>query len=80
MWQRIPSLFFHDGGCSEKRSRLLPGQDRVTVTLNGAGRKTIHIRSAAGAEPRQQQAIFDARRLSVDLQTKRRPFGRLPLR
>jgi len=39
--------------------RELAGQDRVTVTLTGADGKTIHIRKATRAEPRQQ-VIYDA--------------------
>ena len=39
--------------------RELTGQDRVTVTLNRADGKTIHIRKATRAEPRQQ-VIYDA--------------------
>jgi transposase len=39
--------------------RALAGQDRVTVTLKRADGKTIHIRKATRAEPRQQ-AIYDA--------------------
>jgi transposase len=39
--------------------RALAGQDRVTVTLKRADGKTVHIRKATRAEPRQQ-AIYDA--------------------
>jgi transposase len=39
--------------------RELAGQDRVTVTLRRADGKTIHIRKATRAEPRQQ-VIYDA--------------------
>jgi transposase len=39
--------------------RALTGQDRVTVTLRRADGKTIHIRKATRAEPRQQ-VIYDA--------------------
>jgi transposase len=39
--------------------RALAGQDRVTVTLKRADGKTIHIRKATRAEPRQQ-VIYDA--------------------
>ena len=39
--------------------RELAGQDRVTVTLTRADGKTIHIRKATRAEPRQQ-VIYDA--------------------
>jgi transposase len=39
--------------------RALAGQDRVTVTLTRADGKTIHIRKATRAEPRQQ-VIYDA--------------------
>ena len=43
--------------------RELAGQDRVTVTLRRADGKTIHIRKATRAEPRQQ-VIYDALRIS----------------
>lgn len=39
--------------------RELAGQDRVTVTFKRADGKTLHIRKATRAEPRQQ-AIYDA--------------------
>ena len=39
--------------------RALAGQDRVTVTLKRADGKTVHIRKATRAEPRQQ-VIYDA--------------------
>jgi transposase len=39
--------------------RALAGQDRVTVTLKRADGKTVHIRKATRAEPRQQ-IIYDA--------------------
>ncbi len=39
--------------------RALAGQDRVTATLKRADGKTIHIRKATRAEPRQQ-LIYDA--------------------
>jgi transposase len=39
--------------------RELAGQDRVTVTLKRADGKTVHIRKATRAEPRQQ-IIYDA--------------------
>jgi len=39
--------------------RELAGQDRVTVTLKRADGKTVHIRKATRAEPRQQ-VIYDA--------------------
>ena len=39
--------------------RELAGQDRVTVTLTRADGKTIHMRKATRAEPRQQ-VIYDA--------------------
>ena len=39
--------------------RALAGQDRLTVTLKRADGKTVHIRKATRAEPRQQ-AIYDA--------------------
>jgi transposase len=39
--------------------RELAGQDRVTATLTRADGKTIHIRKATRAEPRQQ-VIYDA--------------------
>jgi len=39
--------------------RALAGQDRVTVTFKRADGKTIHIRKATRAEPRQQ-VIYDA--------------------
>jgi transposase len=39
--------------------RALAGQDRVTVTLKRADGKTVHIRKATRAEPRQQ-LIYDA--------------------
>ena len=39
--------------------RALAGQDRVTVTLRRADGKTVHIRKATRAEPRQQ-VIYDA--------------------
>ena len=39
--------------------RALAGQDRVTVTFKRADGKTVHIRKATRAEPRQQ-AIYDA--------------------
>jgi transposase len=39
--------------------RALAGQDRLTVTLKRADGKTIHVRKATRAEPRQQ-AIYDA--------------------
>ena len=43
--------------------RELAGQDRVTVTLKRADGKTLHIRKATRAEPRQQ-VIYDALGLS----------------
>jgi len=39
--------------------RALAGQDRITVTLKRADGKTVHIRKATRAEPRQQ-IIYDA--------------------
>ena len=39
--------------------RALAGQDRVTVTLKRADGKTVHIRKATRAEPRQQ-VIYNA--------------------
>jgi transposase len=39
--------------------RALAGQDRLTVSLKRADGKTVHIRKATRAEPRQQ-AIYDA--------------------
>ncbi len=39
--------------------RELAGQDRVTVTLKRADAKTVHVRKATRAEPRQQ-VIYDA--------------------
>ena len=39
--------------------RELAGQDRVTVTLRRTDGKTVHIRKATRAEPRQQ-VIYDA--------------------
>ena len=43
----------------EGTRRALEGQDRVTVTLKRADGRTVHIRKATRAEPRQQ-VIYDA--------------------